>query len=151
MMDEESNRQFIREEKKRTFLMDLVEHCTSKLNEPSDLAIPKIIVLYVVSKYINVTEDVNVFTEILERISRILGELNNNCDNFDKHVMIAYFSLFSNILTASTILKKKSSEDAEELCLVIKEYVMQRLESVKPEKVSKLKTPPNLLGRIFRG
>lgn len=64
---------------------------------------------------------------------------------------MAYFSVFSNILTTSNILKKKSSEEAEELCLVIKEVVMQRLESVKPEKVSKLKTPPNLLGKIFRG
>jgi hypothetical protein len=89
--------------------MDLVEHCTSKLSDPSDVATPKIILLYVVSKYVNTTENQDVFIEILERISRILGELNNNCDNFDKHVLMAYFSLFSNILTTSTILKKKSS------------------------------------------
>ena len=53
--------------------MDLVEHCTSKLNDPSDLAVPKIILLYVVSKYANATENKDVFIEILERISKIIG------------------------------------------------------------------------------
>ena len=41
--------------------MDLVEHCTSKLSEAAQLAIAKIIVLYVVSRYANATEDINVF------------------------------------------------------------------------------------------
>lgn len=49
------------EHKKTGFLIDLVDHCTSKLNEPSELAMAKIIVLYVLSKYINSTEDANVF------------------------------------------------------------------------------------------
>lgn len=49
------------EQKKTGFLIDLVDHCASKLNEPSELAIAKIIALYVVSKYVNSAEDVNVF------------------------------------------------------------------------------------------
>ncbi len=53
--------------------MDLVEHSTSKLIDPSDLAVPKIILLYVISKYVNAIENHDVFIVILERISKILG------------------------------------------------------------------------------
>ncbi len=50
-----------REEKKRTFLMDLVQHCTKDLSEPADIAVAKIAILYVISKYVNRTEDIPVF------------------------------------------------------------------------------------------
>lgn len=45
---------------------------------------------------------------------------------------MAYFSVFSNILTTSNIIKKTLSEEVADLCLVIKEEVMDRLEAVKP-------------------
>ncbi len=88
--------------------------------------------LYVISKYINKTEDISVFCQVLNRIVKILGELSPLCDNFDKHVLMAYFSVFSNILSTSKILKNDNSETASELYLVIKEEVLNRLENVKP-------------------
>lgn len=75
----------------------------------------------------NEVENVAVFNEILHKIIGVLGDLGPVCDNVDKHILMAYLSVFSNILSTSKILKNNLSETSSELYLVIKEEVLNRL------------------------
>jgi hypothetical protein len=75
-------------------LTDLIQDLSKDLDEPADIIIPRIATFYVVGKFIIEIDNAELFELMIKAIDKCLLLLNPTGTNYDKHIIMSYFSLF---------------------------------------------------------
>lgn len=76
--------------------------------------------------------------------------INPTGTNYDKHVLLSFFSLFNRLLINGQSFIKKN-ERCSNMYLTIRNDVMSKLSNLPLETVTKISAAPCILGRLLKG